>query len=116
MQHEENNEFPWHMVSTVKLVAQAVSSLRMTQISILVANVVLWGMLTQTTSRLLKTQDETFTNTEMKVYADLDDKTKELLQVKHKEGKVEFINCRGNWVKKNKVLDKFYNDTVYRVV
>ena len=30
MQHEENNEFPWHMVSTVKLVAQAVSSLRMT--------------------------------------------------------------------------------------
>ena len=63
-----------------------------------------------------ETYDETFANTEMKKYADLDSKTKQLLEVKHKEGKVEFINCRGNWVKKNKVLDKFYNDTVYRVV
>ena len=61
-------------------------------------------------------QDETFANTEMKEYADLDNKTKQLLEVKHKEGKVEFLYCRGNWVKKNKVLDKFYNGTVYRVV
>ncbi len=63
-----------------------------------------------------ETHDKTFANTEMKKYADLDSKTKQLLEVKHKEGKVEFINCRGNWVKKNKVLDKFYNGTVYRVV
>ncbi len=32
-----------------------------------------------------ETYDETFANTEMKVYAYLDDKTKELLQAKHKE-------------------------------
>ena len=63
-----------------------------------------------------ETYDETFANTELKAYVDLDSKTKQLLEVKHKEGKVEFINCRGNWVKKNKVLDKFYNGTVYRVV
>ena len=63
-----------------------------------------------------ETQDETFTNTELKEYVDLDDKTRHLLQNKHKEGKVEFINCRGNWVKKNKVLDKFYNGAIYRVV
>ena len=63
-----------------------------------------------------ETQDETFTNTELKEYADLDSKTKQLLEVKYKEGKVEFINCCGNWVKKNKVLNKFYNGTVYRVV
>ena len=63
-----------------------------------------------------ETHDKTFANTEMKKYADLDSKTKQLLEVKHKEGKVEFINCRGNWVKKNKVLDKFYNGAIYRVV
>ena len=63
-----------------------------------------------------ETYDETFANTELKKYADLDSKTKQLLEVKHKESKVEIINCRGNWVKKNKVLDKFYNDMVYRVV
>lgn len=32
-----------------------------------------------------ETQDETFANTEMKEYADLDDKTRHLLQNKHKE-------------------------------
>ena len=63
-----------------------------------------------------ETHDKTFANTEMKKYADLDSKTKQLLEVKHNEGKVEFINCRGNWVKKNKVLDKFYNGAIYRVV
>ena len=61
-----------------------------------------------------ETHDKTFANTEMKKYADLDSKTKQLLEVKHNEGKVEFINCRGNWVKKNKVLDKFYNGAIYR--
>lgn len=60
--------------------------------------------------------NETFANTEMKAYIDLDDKTKQLLQVKHKDGKVEFLDCRGNWGEKNKVIDQFYNDTVYRVV
>ena len=63
-----------------------------------------------------ETYDETFANTEMKKYADLDSKTKQLLEVKHKEGKVEFLGCHGNWSKKNKVLDKFYNGMVYRVV
>lgn len=65
-----------------------------------------------------ETQDETFANTERKKYADLDSKTKQLLEVKHKpnEGKVEFLDCHGNWGKKNKVSDQFYNDTVYRVV
>lgn len=62
-----------------------------------------------------ETHVETFANTEMKVYADLDDQTKQLLQAKHKEGKVEWLSS-GNWGKKNKFIDQFYNDTVYRVV
>ena len=52
----------------------------------------------------------------MKVYADLDDKTKQLLQAKHKEDKVEWLDFRGNWSKKNKATYQFYDDTAYRVV
>ena len=63
-----------------------------------------------------ETYDETFANTEMKEYVDLDSKTKQLLEVKHKEGKVEFLDCNGNWSKKNKALNKFFNDVIYRVV
>ena len=63
-----------------------------------------------------ETQGETFANTEMKVYADLDDKTKQLLQVKHEEDKVEWLDCRGNWSKKNKTAYQFFDDMVYRVV
>ena len=63
-----------------------------------------------------ETYDETFANTEMKEYVDLDSKTKQLLEVKHQEGKVEFLDCYGNWSKKNKALHKFFNDVIYRVV
>ena len=63
-----------------------------------------------------ETQGEMFANTEMKVYADLDDKTKQLLQVKHEEGKVEWLDCRGNWSKMDKTTYQFFGDMVYRVV
>ena len=63
-----------------------------------------------------ETRVETFANTEMKVYADLDDKTKHLLQSKYKEGKVEWLDCRGNWGEKCEFTDQFYGDSVYRVV
>lgn len=66
---------------------------------------------------LTETQDETFANTEMKVYADLDDKTKQLLQAKYKEGKVEWhmaYGTSGAWYEKE--LDEFLEDSVYRVV
>ena len=63
-----------------------------------------------------ETYDETFANTEMKEYVDLDSKTKQLLEVKHKECKVEFLDYYGNWSKKNKFLNKFFNDVIYRVV
>ena len=63
-----------------------------------------------------ETQDETFANTEMKVYADLDDKTKHLLQSKYKEGKVEWLDCHGNWGEKCEFSDQFYGDSIYRVV
>ena len=64
-----------------------------------------------------ETQDETFANTEMKVYVDLDDKTKQLLRVKQKEGKVQWL--QGSippvvWIKK--IDDLFFRNSVYRVV
>ena len=63
-----------------------------------------------------ETQDETFTNTELKEYADLDDKTRHLLQNKHKEGKVElYCASAATWYKKmggDELLDK----SAYRVV
>ena len=65
-----------------------------------------------------ETQDETFTNTELKEYADLDDKTKQLLQVKHEEGKVEWLCACASvatWYKKEEG-DELLDDTVYRVV
>ena len=65
-----------------------------------------------------ETQDETFANTEMKVYADLDSKTKEFLSTKRKEGKVEFLSERtattSTWRRNN---DDYFSDfSVYRVV
>ena len=63
-----------------------------------------------------ETQDETFTNTELKEYADLDDKTRHLLQNKHKEGKVE-LHCASaaTWYKKEEG-DELLDKSVYRVV
>ena len=64
-----------------------------------------------------ETLDETFANTEMKVYADLDDKTKQLLQAKQKEGKVQWLNGSLppiEWIKK--FDDLFFRNSVYRVV
>lgn len=63
-----------------------------------------------------ETQGEMFANTERKVYVDLDDKTKQLLQVKHEEGKVEWLDCRGNWSKVDKTTYQFFGGMVYRVV
>lgn len=65
-----------------------------------------------------ETQDETFTNTELKEYIDLDDKTRHLLQNKHKEGKVEWHCACANvatWYKKEEG-DELLDYTVYRVV
>ena len=65
-----------------------------------------------------ETQDETFANTEMKEYVDLDDKTRHLLQNKHKEGKVEWHCACANvatWYKKEEG-DELLDYTVYRVV
>lgn len=64
-----------------------------------------------------ETLDETFANTEMKVYADLDDKTKQLLQAKQKEGKVQWLHGSLppiEWIKKSD--DLFFRNSVYRVV
>ena len=65
-----------------------------------------------------ETQDETFANTEMKEYADLDSKTKEFLSTKRKEGKVEFLYActatTSTWYRKND--DYFCDSSVYRVV
>ena len=65
-----------------------------------------------------ETQDETFTNTELKEYADLDDKTRHLLQNKHKEGKVEW-HCAcasvATWHKQEEG-DELLDESVYRVV
>ena len=65
-----------------------------------------------------ETQDETFANTEMKVYVDLDDKTRHLLQNKHKEGKVEW-HCAcasvATWHKQEEG-DELLDKSVYRVV
>lgn len=63
-------------------------------------------------------QDETFANTELKEYVDLDDKTRHLLQNKHKEGKVEWHCACANvaaWYKKEEG-DELLDYTVYRVV
>ena len=65
-----------------------------------------------------ETCDETFANTEMKEYVDLDDKTRHLLQNKHKEGKVEWHCACANvatWYKKEEG-DELLDDTVYRVM
>lgn len=65
-----------------------------------------------------ETQDETFTNTELKEYVDLDDKTRHLLQNKHKEGKVEWLCACASvatWYKK-KDGDELLDKSVYRVV
>ena len=63
-----------------------------------------------------ETQDETFTNTELKEYADLDDKTRHLLQNKHKEGKVElYCASAATWYKKEEG-DELLDKSVYRVV
>ena len=63
-----------------------------------------------------ETYDETFANTEMKEYVDLDDKTRHLLQNKHKEGKVEWYCANvATWYKK-KEGDRLFDVTVYRVV
>ena len=65
-----------------------------------------------------ETKDETFANTEMKEYADLDSKTKEFLSTKRKEGKVELLyTCTATtstWYRKND--DYFCDSSVYRVV
>ena len=65
-----------------------------------------------------ETCDETFANTEMKEYADLDSKTKEFLSTKRKEGKVEFLYActatTSTWYRKND--DYFCDGSVYRVV
>ena len=62
-------------------------------------------------------QDETFANTEMKVYADLDSKTKELLSIKREEGKVEYLYTFEQpftWLRK--IEDYFCDYSIYRVV
>ena len=65
-----------------------------------------------------ETYGETFTNIEMKEYADLDSKTRHLLQNKHKEGKVEW-HCAcasvATWYKKEEG-DELLDKSVYRVV
>ena len=63
-----------------------------------------------------ETQDETFTNTELKEYVDLDDKTRHLLQNKHKEGKVEWYRASAAWWYKKEEGDELFDYTVYRVV
>ena len=63
-----------------------------------------------------ETQDETFTNTELKEYVDLDDKTRHLLQNKHKEGKVELYCASAAWWYKKEDGDELLDKSVYRVV
>lgn len=63
-----------------------------------------------------ETYDETFANTELKEYADLDDKTRHLLQNKHKEGKVELYCASAAWWYKKEDGDELLDKSVYRVV